>query len=210
MLKSETITKLVPALLAAQKEFPKIVKASDNPYFKSKYAELPDILDAVNPVLHRHGLMVLQGTNGATDGHINVETAIFHESGEYISSCLDLKLAKDDPQGAGSGITYARRYGVCLALNLAPDKDDDGNAASGKVVESSDAKAVKPATVAGKKPSLEAVLAKVKEKQTREDVQVMSAKIKKISKEFSLDELKKINEALKNRLSDLAGTGQND
>lgn len=120
------------ALVKAQAKFPLIRKEDSNPFFKSKYAGLPSVLEAVLPILNENGLVLSQSP--ITDGdRIGVETTIYHTSGEYITSKFTMNLAKNDPQGAGSAITYARRYALVSMLGLNVDEDDDGNTASNKI-----------------------------------------------------------------------------
>lgn len=119
-------------LLAAQKEFPLIKKEDTNPFFKSKYAGLPSVLEVVLPILQKNGLLLVQLP--ITYGErIGVKTVILdEESAESIESEFTMALAKNDPQGAGSAITYARRYALISILGLNVDDDDDGNVASNK------------------------------------------------------------------------------
>ena len=127
MEKSESIKSVMAALHKFQSLGIKITKDSDNPFFKSKYADLPTILDAVCVPLNESGLVISQNPNGK-----NLETVIFHvESGEYISSSIEMSC-KDwtNPQAVGSAITYFRRYSICAMLNLNIDTDDDGNNAT--------------------------------------------------------------------------------
>lgn len=120
---------ITKALLNAQKEFPTVKKEDTNPFFKSSYAGLPSVLEVVLPILNKHELLLSQSP--ITDGdRIGVETTIYHSSGESITSKFTVNLAKNDPQGAGSGITYCRRYALVSILGLNVDDDDDGNSAS--------------------------------------------------------------------------------
>lgn len=125
---------IITALLNAQKEFPTVKKEDTNPFFKSSYAGLPSVLEVVLPVLNKHGLVVSQSPITLGD-RIGVETTIYHTSGEFIESEFTLNLAKNDPQGAGSAITYARRYALVSILGLNVDEDDDGNVASNKTTK---------------------------------------------------------------------------
>lgn len=119
------------SLLQAQKSFPLIKKTDNNPFFKSKYAGLPSVLEVVLPILHSNGLFITQSPISEGD-KIGVTTTITHaESGESITSSFTMTLAKNDPQGAGSAITYARRYSLVAMLGLNVDEDDDANNASG-------------------------------------------------------------------------------
>lgn len=124
---------LYTQLLAAQIDFPKIKKDATNPFFKNRYASLDGILEDILPILHKHGLFLVQ--NPITEGErIGVHTQIYHSSGECIESSFTMVLAKNDPQGAGSAISYARRYSIVSMLGLNLD-DDDGNNASNQVVK---------------------------------------------------------------------------
>lgn len=131
MIKSESIVKLAVALSSFQAEVQDPAKNSDNPFFKSKYVELDDLLASVRPVLSKHGLVVLQEPSG--EDKVLIKTILIHTSGEFIEfEPLTLKPVKNDPQGVGSAITYGRRYSLSSILGVAWDKDDDGNNASGK------------------------------------------------------------------------------
>ena len=128
MKTSETITKIAPALLKAQKAIKAALKDSTNPHFKSKYADLSSVIDAVKEPLNANGIMYLQGVEDAENG-VAVETMLLHESGEWLSSTIKIPATKHDAQGYGSATTYARRYGL-QAMCGVPAEDDDGNAAS--------------------------------------------------------------------------------
>lgn len=125
-------TTLHQALIQAQTEFPLIKKTESNPFFKSKYAGLPSILEVVLPVLHKNGLYICQSPISEGD-RVGVKTRIIHAvTEEGIEDYFTMALSKNDPQGAGSAITYARRYALVSMLGLNVDEDDDGNLASGK------------------------------------------------------------------------------
>ena len=127
-------TKLYQALLAALGEMGPVLKTATNPGFRSKYADLPSVLDAITPALHKHGLLVLQRLDAfSTEAHAlpHLVTELIHaESGESIRSGVVL-VSKDptDPQKFGSALTYYRRYSLLALLGIAPE-DDDGNEAS--------------------------------------------------------------------------------
>ena len=126
MEKSEKINNLTKSLLQFHKEIGKIAKTSTNPFFKSKYADLPSILDAINEPLSNAGLVIVSIPDA--DG---LTTLLLHsESGEYISANAIMQPIKNDPQSIGSAITYQRRYSIGSILNLNIDNDDDGNKAS--------------------------------------------------------------------------------
>lgn len=120
---------LAKALNEFQAELVTVGKNSDNPFFKSKYADLADIMKATQPVLTKHGLSVLQLPDNI-DGKPALKTIVMHTSGQAQEGTVPLILAKDDPQGVGSAITYMRRYGYAAALQIVIDEDDDGNKAS--------------------------------------------------------------------------------
>lgn len=128
--KSETITKIAAALVAFSGEVKSIAHDATNPHFKSQYTSLDHMIDETKPILQKHGLTVMQFPGG--DGEkITVRTMILHSSGEWIETePLTLRPVKLDPQGAGSAITYARRYSYAAALSLSLGDDDDGNGAS--------------------------------------------------------------------------------
>ena len=117
------------ALVKAQKEFGPALKTSSNPHFRSKYADLSACVEAVIDGLNNNGIFLMQGSHLCEDGVI-VETIFIHESGEQISAGkLHVVASKQDAQGYGSALTYARRYALMAACGIAPE-DDDGNAAS--------------------------------------------------------------------------------
>jgi hypothetical protein len=126
MEKSESIKNLATALVKFNSEVGKIHKKSENPFFKSKYAALPDILSEISEPLQKSGLVVIQ----FPDGNSLTTMLIHSESGEYLSSTAEMKPVKTDPQSLGSAITYYRRYMLASILSLNIDEDDDGNKGS--------------------------------------------------------------------------------
>lgn len=135
-MQSESIVKLMPALLKAQKAIASVKKDSKNPHLKNNYASIEAVIDAIKSALNDNDIVFIQPldvVNGATV----VTTRLIHVSGEYLQGSLLLSLPKDkdgrdktDPQSVGSAITYARRYSLCSLLGLSQE-DDDGNAVSG-------------------------------------------------------------------------------
>lgn len=120
---------IAKAFVAAKKTFAPALKSSANPHFKSKYADLANCLEAVNDALLDAGIAVYQETSECDNG-IVVETVFLHESGESLrGGKLHVPASKQDPQGYGSALTYARRYSLMAACGIAAE-DDDGNAAS--------------------------------------------------------------------------------
>ena len=130
MNKSETIGKLAEALSIAQGKYKPIVKNCVNPFFKSKYADLSSIIEATKEALTINNLAVVQTNEVSDNGKLIVTTVLMHSSGEWISGSLSMKPVKDDPQGAGSCLTYMRRYSLQQILMVSAEDEDDGNAAS--------------------------------------------------------------------------------
>jgi len=123
MQTSDSIKMITEALVGFHKEVAKIPKDSNNPFFKSKYASLSAILDAIDTPLLNNGLVLVQfpsGENGLT-------SRLCHRSGEWMEDTYVMKPSKDDPQGRGSALTYQRRYAIGAILSLNIDDDDDGN-----------------------------------------------------------------------------------
>lgn len=119
---------LFAALALAQGEIENATKASTNPHFKSKYADLAEVLNTVRPVLSKHGLAIVQSTE--SDGNmVSVTTAIVHKEGGYLSSVASCIPAKWDGQGVGAATTYLRRYGLAAMCAIAQE-DDDGQSAA--------------------------------------------------------------------------------
>lgn len=120
---------IASALVKAQKAFGPALKTNTNPAFRSKYADLSACIEAVIDALNDNGIALIQQTHEDATG-VTVETMFLHESGESLSSGrLHVPAAKQDPQGYGSALTYARRYSLMAACGIAPE-DDDGNAGS--------------------------------------------------------------------------------
>jgi hypothetical protein len=120
---------IASALVKAQKAFGPALKTNTNPHFRSKYADLSACVEAVIDALNDNGIALVQRTHECETG-VSVETVFLHESGEMIQSGkLHVPASKQDAQGYGSALTYARRYSLMAACGIAPE-DDDGNAAS--------------------------------------------------------------------------------
>lgn len=140
---------IAAALVKAQRQFGPALKSSSNPHFKSKYADLAACVEAVIDGLNANGIALVQKQHPSDTG-VAVETIFVHESGETFSAgVLTVPAAKQDPQGYGSALTYARRYSLMAACGIAPE-DDDGNAARGPA-----------AKTAKKEPAERTVLMKV-------------------------------------------------
>lgn len=132
MQTSQSIKEIANALCKFQQSISVIKKTEDNPFFKSKYASLPVILAAIKQPLAEVGLSIAQFP---IDSY-GLETVLMHISGEFMSATFYMKPTKDDPQGAGSCITYQRRYALGAILGLSTDEDDDGNLASSETPKS--------------------------------------------------------------------------
>jgi len=129
MRSSETVAAIAPALVKALSELKGAPKDSKNPHFKNDYASLESVIETSRAVLASNDLAVFQGPGEMDGNRIAISTRILHASGEWFESQLQLPIAKVDPQGVGSAITYARRYALMAMLNI-PAVDDDGEAAS--------------------------------------------------------------------------------
>lgn len=126
---NEIKPELAKALVAACAQIGAAIKDSVNPHFKSRYADLAAVIDAVKSPLAKHGLCFLQNVSHRDDG-VSVTTVILHESGQHLELAeVSVPASKQDPQGYGSAITYAKRYSLQSALGV-PSEDDDGNAAA--------------------------------------------------------------------------------
>ncbi len=130
MTHSEQINELATALSKAQGQIEGAKKDSINPHFRNRYADLASVWDACREALTTNGLSVVQSAENCEAGY-GVTTMLLHTSGQWMRGTLYLKPAKDDPQGAGSALTYARRYALSSMVGIAPE-DDDANAASEK------------------------------------------------------------------------------
>ena len=129
MNKSETLTKIAPALLAAQKEIGAATKDAVNPFFKSKYADLGAVMEACKAPLNTNDITILQPV-GTDEQGVYVETILLHSSGEYISDRMRISVKnQNDPQSQGSAISYARRYGL-QSMVFIPTEDDDAEKAT--------------------------------------------------------------------------------
>ena len=135
MNKSESIKNIAGALVKFQASVSKVAKEANNPFFKSKYASLANILDTIQKPLSECGLAISQFPDGNA-----LTTIILHaESGEWMESSYVMPVAKqNDPQAMGSAMTYARRYALGSILNLNIDDDDDGEKAMGRQIPKKD------------------------------------------------------------------------
>lgn len=127
---SEQINELAAALAKAQGKLRGALKDSDNPFFKSRYADLASVWEDCRAALSENGLSVIQFPE-SDDASLYVVTTLAHSSGQWMRSRLRLTPKDNSPQATGSAITYGRRYALAAAVGVA-QVDDDGNAASGK------------------------------------------------------------------------------
>lgn len=123
---------MIEAFIELQKELPKLDKKADNPFFKSKYVPLEEVIGKILPLLNKHGFGLMQAVN-QSNGTPVLDTSLIYQYGAttpLLQSSMPLMLKSEDPQAQGSAITYARRYALMALLGLVGDEDDDGNRAS--------------------------------------------------------------------------------
>jgi hypothetical protein len=143
MKMSDSIIALAAALSKAQGMIDDATKTGMNPAFRSKYADLAAVRAVVREPLAVNDLAIVQAPR-TVEGAVEVETMLIHKSGEFLSETLRMPVNKWDAQGIGSGITYARRYGLMAILSIASE-DDDGNAAVARTAAPAPAPAPKKA-----------------------------------------------------------------
>lgn len=131
MKTSENITKIASALVSAQKDFLSAKKSSDNPFFKSKYADLQSVISAVKESLNENGIAFIQSPTESEGDVLKLTTRLLHESGEWIEDTAVCPLVKRDPQAFGSALSYLRRYSLSAMCGIY-QADDDGNEATKK------------------------------------------------------------------------------
>ena len=131
MNRSESIKELAAALPKAQAIMQGAVKDSENPHLRNKYADLASVWAAAREPLTKFGFSVVQLPVMTDRGTVAVETILLHESGEFISGIIEIPVSKQDAQGIGSAVTYARRYSLAAMVGIAPE-EDDGEAAVGR------------------------------------------------------------------------------
>ncbi|MDB4278757.1 ERF family protein [Deltaproteobacteria bacterium] len=122
------IGELAEALSKAQGQMEAAAKDKNNPFFKSKYADLASVWGACRDPLSKNGLAVVQTTSGPFDSMV-VITDLIHKSGQSVRGVTPVKMVKQDMQGMGAAITYARRFALAAIVGVYQD-DDDGNGAS--------------------------------------------------------------------------------
>lgn len=173
------MNKIAAAFIKAKKAFSPALKEKNNPAFRSKYADLGACIDAVDDALLDNGIAMYQETFEDASG-VTVETVLLHESGESIrSGKLHVPASKQDPQGYGSALTYARRYSLMAACGIAPE-DDDGNAASKQRPQQSSAQ--QPQQPAQKEYDHATALAWLRESLSLEHAQHRAERMKPMAK----------------------------
>jgi len=129
MKTSETITYISKSLIAMQGNMAAVKKGNINPFFKSKYADLPSIWAAIREELQNNELCVVQDAQTLPDG-VSVTTRLQHSSGEFMEfGPLIMPVSKNDAQAVGSALSYAKRYSLAASLGIVAEDDDDGNRA---------------------------------------------------------------------------------
>lgn len=128
---SPSLTHFAPAFVQVQMDLQPVVKNATNPHFENHFADLAAILAEAMPIITRHGFGLMQPPCTTPDGRLALLTMLIHKSGEFVSAVMPLYLAKNDPQGEGSAITYGRRYAACAILGIRT-VDDDGNDGSNR------------------------------------------------------------------------------
>jgi hypothetical protein len=128
---SPSLSHFAPAFVQVQMKLRPVIKRSENPHFKSTFANLGDILEEALPVLGDHGFGLAQFPTTDERGGLALLSMLIHESGQYVAATMPLMVVKQDPQGEGSAISYGRRYAACAILGIRT-ADDDGNEASGR------------------------------------------------------------------------------
>lgn len=134
--KTESIADLSKALSAFQAEVKQPMKDANNPFFKSKYVPLENVVEAITDIANKHGLSFTQYPSTDEHGRIGVATLLMHDSGQYIEyPAVYMKPEKENPQEAGKLISYLKRYSLSAIFGITSDVDDDANQATGNVTK---------------------------------------------------------------------------
>jgi hypothetical protein len=169
MNKSDDIKELALALSKTQSILKGALKDSNNPFFKSKYADLASVWEACREPLAANGLSVVQMPCNDTPDSVALETILMHTSGQWISSVFSMPVSKHDAQAVGSAITYARRYALAAVVGIAPE-DDDGNLASGKSETAKPAYSKPVAVIKESVAVIKETVAEIKETEIKQPV----------------------------------------
>jgi len=131
MKKSESIVEISKAMAKFQEEVKQPFRDADNPFFKSKYVPLENVVEAIHDIAPKHGLSFVQFPLNDEAGRVGVKTLLMHESGEWIEfPPVFFEAEKQTPQGYGALITYIKRYSLSAIFGITSDQDDDGNESS--------------------------------------------------------------------------------
>lgn len=132
MIKSESIVEISKALAKFQEEVKQPLKDKDNPFFKSKYVPLENVVEAISDYGPKNGISFVQWPSNDEQGRVGVATLLMHSSGEFIEfDPVFMNADKNTPQGAGALITYLKRYSLSAIYGITSDADDDANTSSG-------------------------------------------------------------------------------
>ena len=132
MNKSESIVEISKAMAKFQAEVKQPFKDANNPFFRSKYVPLENVVEAITQEAPKHGISFVQWASNDDTGRVGVSTMIMHTSGEYIEfDPVYMNADKNTAQGAGALISYLKRYSLSAVFGITSDQDDDGNNASG-------------------------------------------------------------------------------
>ena len=131
VLSSPEIAELAKAMVKVQQVLNPACKDAENPFVKNRYATLNSVIDACREALAAQSIWVAQYPVAAEAGHLGLVTKLVHaDSGQWQSSMMVMPLPKNDPQGYGSALTYARRYGLATLVGMVSEADDDAEAAT--------------------------------------------------------------------------------
>lgn len=200
MEKSDTIAALAAALIKFQSEMGTVGFDADNPFFKTKYATLTALVEKSKLGLAKNDLVVSQ----LVTGEGAVTTILMHKTGEYIMGTLMLNPVKNDPQGRGSAITYARRYAYAAILGLVSDEDDDGNSASKSQPAPTARSTPKPKEMTPEE-ALASAHAQIAKAKTSADLVILAKRIEKSDK-FNDEQKAELKNTISSKV-DLLDTG---
>lgn len=179
MITSETVKELYTALSKVQSVMASAKRTADNPFFKSKYADLDEVWSVAKKPLTDNGFSVIQFPEDGENDKVMVTCRLCHSSGEWVQSTLSLKPTKQDPQAVGSAITYGRRYLFAAMVGVVTD-DDDGNAAS----EPNGKAAAKPASSDCTDKQKKTTILQTKEQGFEIENLLATSDLSKLSKEW--------------------------
>lgn len=159
ILSSPEMGELAKAMIKVQRALAPVCKDAENPFVKSRYATLNAVIDACRDALIAQAVWVVQVPVAVEVGHLGLMTKLVHgESGQWQSSLMVIPLPKNDPQGYGSALTYARRYGLATLVGLVSETDDDGEASMPTRTRAKAADKAKPPSMAQAQPEAPAGL----------------------------------------------------